>query len=401
MACAQDSGAAYHFACCLSLRDADRTFLGPILDEFSAQDEAALTFLSGYLAGIFDRDSTEWESVLTRLTNQSSVSSRFSDIVIASGLTDSMARMVVAHCRNGAQGVERLDRWWFSPRLQQLSPGVAEELVALQLDDARGTTWGNAVQMCHEYFLENRKGELLPEELVFRLLTSSAMAADRTTHSVAYYWSRLAARFIEQYPARKWEFFRAVLTASASGSSTLLDLNTNQEQVLTSLLQEEPKVAFGIIVDVYNQLSDLESFSLQRWLSDDGHRLIGDERAGPIQYIPTEALYSWVDENVDEHGYWLARMVPKTLDHSIGGRLTRDFIARFGRNRTICSALYARFHSRGWCGNASDHYRKLRDEARGWISGDSNPIVVDWVEDYIDGLTADIDRAELDEERRF
>ena len=53
----------------------------------------------------------------------------------------------------------------------------------------------------------------------------------------------------------------------------------------------------------------------------------------------------------------------------------------------------------GWCGPASDQYRRLRDEARTWLVDEKDVTVRDWIEDYIDGLSHDIDRAEIDEER--
>ncbi|MEX2307559.1 MAG: hypothetical protein WD738_08205 [Pirellulales bacterium] len=173
------------------------------------------------------------------------------------------------------------------------------------------------------------------------------------------------------------------------------------EGILTTILRNDPENAFECIVRVHNESDVLYLFSLEHWLSHGGHRVIGDDSPGPIQHIPAKLLFSWVDADIERRGCWLARTLPKTLDNSVAGRLTRDFVAKYATNRVVCSSLYVNFHSRGWCGNASDHYRTLRDEARDWLVDEKNLNVIRWVEDYIDGLSQSIEQAEIEEEREF
>lgn len=398
----EDSSPAYSFAFRLGKQDPGQALLSTILVHFATQLPAVSTsFLSGYLAAIFNRNVEEWEVVMEHLAENRVTASHFSDLVIASGMSERIAKKVVEQCKSGAQKKERLERWWFANQLDQLSPKVIEQLLMLQLEDGTGRLWSNAVHMCHTYFIEKGAERPLPESLVFRLLTHEAMIDGRVAHSVSYYWSRLAAAFLKQYPGRQWDFFRGVLSAGATEWSALLDLNTNEEQVLTKVLRENPGAAFDCIADVCSEFGDRHSFAIQRWLSSDGHRLIGDDRPGPIQHVPSTKLFDWVDKDVNQHGHWLTQVLPKTLDDTVAGRLTRDFIARYGRDKRISSGLYAHFRSRGWCGNASDHYRALRDEARGWLVDEKNTTVIRWVEDYIEGLTYNIDRAEIEEERRL
>lgn len=120
-----------------------------------------------------------------------------------------------------------------------------------------------------------------------------------------------------------------------------------------------------------------------------------------MQFAPADKVFAWVDENVEERGHWLVNALPKTLDDSPGGRLTRDFVARYGKVPSLASSLWSRFHCRGWSGSASAFYRKLREQAREWLVGEKNQTVVRWIENYIDGLGYDIQRAEIEEERRY
>jgi hypothetical protein len=152
---------------------------------------------------------------------------------------------------------------------------------------------------------------------------------------------------------------------------------------------------------VYRELEKRYACGLAHWLSDGGHQIGGDESAGPIQFVPAKKLFAWVDQDMEERGYWLARILPKTLDTTPAGRLTRAFIAKYGAQRSVSKALWARFHSRGWWGPASEHFRRLRDDARLWLADENDRTVIRWIEDYIDGLSNDIDRAQIEEERRL
>jgi len=393
------SNAAYCFAFRLSQRDLTQRLLDPILSHYAAGSKCETTLLAGYLAGIFARDVRKWETLLEQMADNPSLGECFSDIVIASGISDSMAKMVIVHCRSGKQSIERLERWWFARQLTTLSQETIADLISLHLENPTGRSWSNAVHIYHSFFIEGDKAKILPEEMTFTLLLHSAMGQGFSAHEAGYYWSRIASAFLVQYPARKWDFFRELIRVGAREWRTLSDLNTQGESLVTDLLRQDPERAFSCISEAFEDEQELRSYALSHWLSQGGHRIIGDETPGPIQYIPARTLFSWVDRDVQRHGSWLAQVLPKTLDDSVAGRLTRDFISRYANDRAVCASLNAHMHSRGWCGKASDHYRRLRNEAREWLVDESDLTVIRWIGEYIEGLTYSLDRAQIDEER--
>jgi hypothetical protein len=372
-----------------------------VAHQTAQKEAAAVSFLSGYLNSIFDQNLTEWESVMLSIAENPSIGDRFSDFVIGSGMSDRIAEKVVEQCRSGAQGTERLEHWWSCGRLSKLSVEVIEKLVRFQIGFGSGQLWSKAVHMCHTYFFDKDEAKPLPEKLLFEVLTHERMGDGRTARSASFYWSRLADAFVRQYPSRAWELFRSVLRSAAKDCSLLIDLNTNRDQLLTRLLRQNPEIAWDCITETFRNSGEQHKFALQSWLADGGRHFAGDSVPGPIEHIPATKLFEWVDENVDERGYWLARVVPKTLDMTKAGRLTREFVARYGRHEGVFGTLTAHFYSRGWCGNDSDHYRGLREEAHEWLVGEKDATVKRWIENYIDGLTYQIQRAEIDEERRF
>ncbi|MGO8749978.1 MAG: hypothetical protein ACLQNE_28870 [Thermoguttaceae bacterium] len=275
------------------------------------------------------------------------------------------------------------------------------ELIDLQVTENRPDLWNNAVHMLHAYYLDKEAQRQIPEESTFRVLTSPAMVGERAGNSVSYYWSRLATAFVAKYPGRAWEFFRAILRLGMKQWNLLADLDLFHEPVLARLFKSDPEQAWDCVAEVFPEGEGGSAFGIQHWLGDGGHRLPGDDGPGLIQFAPSGKVFAWVEESVEERGHWLIGALPKTLDKSPGGRLTRDFIARYSKVEPLRSSLWCHFHAQGWCGSASDYYRKLREEAREWLVDEKNQTVIRWIEDYIDGLGYEIQRAEIDEERRF
>lgn len=394
-----ESSSSCYFAHQISVRDPNCRLYELIVSQFTPDRQLGIAFLTGYLAGVFHRNPCEWEERLNELSESAVFANRFSDIVISSGISESMAKKVVEHCRNGRQSTERLERWWFDNQIKTLSHTTIADIIGLHLEAPSQSSWCNAVQTFHTYYMDGEEALQLPEDLTFDLLLHESITNRHGRNNASYYWSRLALAFLNQYPSRKWEFFGRLLKVGSSEWSLLCDLSTFGEPLISDLLREDPEKAFAHIAEVVEDEEQRDGFALGHWLAQGRHHAIGEDDPGPIQYIPSSILFAWVDKDIQRRGAWLAHILPKTLDESVAGRLTRDFIARYGNDRGICASLNAHFNSRGWCGKESDHHRSLRDEARTWLIDERNNNVIRWVEKYIDGLTYSIDRAEIDEER--
>jgi hypothetical protein len=168
---------------------------------------------------------------------------------------------------------------------------------------------------------------------------------------------------------------------------------------MSTLLRESPEECFKCITETLNR-NDRERYGILHWLGD-GRSLGFNSDTGPIHDIPESVLFEWVDSDIEENGQMLCDTLAKTLDGTKQGRLTRNFIARYGSHEPISKALYGRFWSRSWSGSESEMYRRLREEARDWLVGENDKNVRRWVEDFIHYLASDIERAELNEEREF
>lgn len=396
----EDSSPAFCLALRLAHLDPERRFLPMLLQaQESLKEKAAVSFLSGYLASIYEQNAGEWESLILSLAERPFIQTRFADLLISSGMSDAAVRKVVDLCRSEILDAKSLEQWWFRGRLHQISEPLLWDLVNLLLEENRPELWNIAIHMFHTYYLNRDSQRELPNEVTYRILTSPAMLGETRMDSAAYYWSQLAASFVARYGDRTREFFREMLRLGMKQWDLLADLDLSREQVLARIFKSDPEQGWSCIVGVFPDQEE-RAFGIQHWLGS-RRRIAGDESPGLIQFAPADKVFAWVDDGVEERGRWLIGALPKTLDHSPGGRLTRDFIAKYGRVESLSSSLWCRFHSRGWSGSASAFYRRLREQAREWLVGEKNQTVVRWIENYIDGLGYDIQRSEIDEERQF
>lgn len=212
---------------------------------------------------------------------------------------------------------------------------------------------------------------------------------------------RQAIAFLARHPDSSWEFFENVLRLPSDGCDPLEHLDAAEEQVLTMLFKSDPEAAWKIVAAIVAESGCRESWAIQSWLASAGLRSLDEQAPGAIRFAPVEAALAWVGEDVEVRGYWLAGALPRTLDPSPVGRLTREFILRFSENKSVHGSLLTNFlHREGWVGDESEHFRNLRQRALGWLSDERNETVRQWLQRYIEALGVYIDRGRIEEERR-
>ena len=334
----------------------------------------------------------EWEAIVLDLAKDQLFASHFSHIVIQSGMTDAAVLKTIELCESGLLPVEKLKNWCYADAIKAISEPVFHQLIELQLFSRTEEMWENSLQMCNNYYSNERS---LPESLIFRVLCEQKTMSSKIADSAGYCWTELANRFIASYPHRKWDVFKAGLMQE---SSLLGCIEYHKEGFMTQLTADSPSRAWSCIKEVLEELKD-RKWAIASWLSGCMTSTFGHTAFGPIQYISPSELFSWVELDRESRAYWLCQALPQTLNESPSGRLARNFLARFGNDESTYRSFTTRFMNRSWSGNESEHCRELRDEARNWLKGETNKIVVTWIEEYIEALGYDIQRAEIEEER--
>lgn len=142
------------------------------------------------------------------------------------------------------------------------------------------------------------------------------------------------------------------------------------------------------------------AYNIVMWLGD-GNSTHGDA-LGAMRLLDPDDIINWTRENTADCVRLIYHGLPKTLDSSKGGRVTQLFIENFISGNRVEGALVAHFaYSGAWSGPRSAYLRRKRDEARGWLGALNSSQVEKWLTRYIEVLTDDIERAEIEEERGF
>lgn len=391
----ETSNAAFWFAIRLGDNDPDRFLLPLILDAYRKQKRLESNMLlCGYLSSIGRNNLDEWEKIVLELASEQLFASQFADIVVRSGMTDAVVRKVIDLCESGVLAKKTLENWWFTDSLKSISEPVFRQLIEIQIANTSERLWENSLKMCSQYYTDDLA---LPESLIFELLAEPEFNDSRIGDSAGYYRTELATRFVEAYPERKWDVFKGVLFQERR---MLRCIEHGRDGLMAQWVLDDPSEAWACITEVLDKHED-GRWAITSWLSGAMTMGWGESVAGPIQHIPSGEMFSWVDLDRASRSYWLCQAMPKTLNKTLAGRLTRDFIARYCDDESTYRSLRSHFGARSWCGKASDHCRKLRDEAREWLMDERDRVVIGWIEDYIQSLDHEIERAEIEEERDF
>jgi hypothetical protein len=385
----------------LGRRDPAAAWLGPILRAQEAAGAAGTAlFLGGYLAAHFNRDPAWWEATILRLAAVSTLRRLFCEIVFRSGLTERVARHMIELAENREIEVRQFGLWLLGISIHALPPDAVSRLLALLVGDGTEESIALALALCDAYYCHERAGTPLPEEEAFILLTHNALFGERSSalDRFNYHWSKVASRFLDLYAHRALDLLSSALGNCGPSGRTLLSVCSHAGPVLERIVKTSPEESWGRIAAVLRDLDSPLAFHLRHWLAGD-MECGEDDVSGAVMLFPTWCLWDWVDCEPRARARWLAGTLPRTLDQSASGSLTRAFLCRYGGMDEVARDLLLHFAYRGWCGSKSEHLRALRDQARTWRESEEDVQVVAWINQYMRWLDASIEQAQVEEER--
>ena len=368
--------------------------------QLAAGREGTSPFLTGYLAAHFARDPSWWEQAVLRLAREPTLRPLFGELTFRSGLTEAVALHAVEMAERAEIEPQQFRLWRGGRRIRGLLETTVSRLLTALLAENTTESVTVAIELCDAYYCHEEEPAQLPQKLGHDLLTHDALFAERLRHqdASAYHWSRVANRFLDLYPAHALGLLEDVLLRCGEPGSSLLSPGSRAPQVLERIVAENAPGAWDRIAHLVDDVHAPRTWCIQRWLA--GRPGFGEQRAGPIVLFPAEVLWAWADQDLPGRARWLAGTLPRTLDADRHGGLTREFLCRYGDREEISLDLRRHFHySGGWMGSEAEHYRGRREKAQSWLAGETDARVITWLQEYIRWLDADIERADIKEER--
>ena len=286
----------------------------------------------------------------------------------------------------------------FSQNISTLNQGLVKEtLSTLLTSDAKEASF-IALEIADTLYNDKNVIRKMPMDFGFDLLTTPDFFADDLDTMQSYHWGELAKTYITTYPGKALEIFKSIMTHLENWRFMTLKTTNVFHSITEQIAKANPAAAWKIIETLLGDLNTKLAHGILRWLEEE---LSFGEESGirPLTYFPMAAVFKWIDGKPGTRAPAIARAVPKTLDQDGDGVITRELLDHYGHIDHVKSVLDMNFLIGGWSGPASEHHRQKRDEARGWLNGETSHNVIEWLENYIDSLTSKIEREEIREER--
>jgi hypothetical protein len=362
-----------------------------------AHEGARSEFIGGYLSATRARDPTQWEKLILRLLNSSSLSVVGVNCVFRSGVSPNVIRELLALFRKGAIDSRVFSRLGSSAPESDIPEDLVAEVIETLLERKEKQSLAICIEVLDEYYCRKTSHASLPEGLAFKAIQAISETISDRGGMRGFHWHRVASQFRKLYPQRNMDLLSILL--DNVNSLSRLRSNNDASLVADSIVRDRPKDAWKLIAQAIER-NRKKAYDIVMWLGDSGFERNRD--LGAMRLVDPDDVIAWTAAAPDERISLIYHGLPKTLDPSGGGAVTLRFIEVFGDREKVGGALISHFmYGGGWSGPRSAYMSHKRDEARKWLAEAKSPKVQNWLTQYIDALSEDIEGAQIEEERRF
>ena len=234
-------------------------------------------------------------------------------------------------------------------------------------------------------------------QLVFETV-ATFIPNDRNAGSMdGYEWKEVCAKLIKWDPSHALPLLDKLFVEM--GKEYRLSYDTYVGTLASELVFIDPSGAWVLLTKHFEVTLPKWRSDLLSWLKGGFARFDETDARSPIADISIDEILEWIDQDVEVRAALIAHAAPRTLNDAAGGKLTRELLVRYSHVEGVKNGITAIFNSGGWSGPTSLYYKKRRDKFRVWLSAGFQHEVVQWIEEELDSLNQQIERAEIDEER--
>jgi len=387
-----ESGALFSFGLAMCNSDEGYKRLEPLLANGDANNSQCL---GGYLTGLRDCDPAKWQEVLIGLLKSKDTANRGANLIWQSGFDD----QVLNACIDAFEA-----DWIDSGPFRSLCCGMRWQSVSQDALIRLFDLLAGREDQLSAYVLVDLLDQILKEgrwpvgsEFVFKVASASAHFQDRLDTMHSYHWRHVCQKLIAHDPAKAMPLLDVIL--EFMGRNYRLSYDHDVEPIALSLCQIDPASSWKVVSNHLLSVTPKWRFDLFNWLHGGIGGFDGTMTVSPIAEFPLQLILDWIEECPEERAPMIAHCVPRSLDDEFGGALTRALISKYQAIDGVLSSISNIFHSEGWSGPRSQHYRKKRARFRKWLAVGFDARVDFWIENELIGLDAEIESAEISEER--
>ena len=395
----------YKFGEELGKQDGQSALLPILLDaQRNARENASRSFLGGYFRAILDRDPTQWKEQVDVLVKDSKLKPLISWLTHSSGLTDSEGLDLLNRAKNGSIDIKEFGILASRTTIADLSDKVFTQWIEFLLSVGDKSAMSTALRLYHHHYIRRKPQPTLPSDLTFQLLTHPFLfeASDQHRFSTMtdYYWTEIGKVFLHRYPEQSLELVVPILSHFGERGG-LVGIYSKTCSVLDEIMKKHPTEVWESVSKLLeDRKPSSRMIALEHWLREGSLVREGKEA---LTLIPREKIWKWIDEDVEERAwYFTYRLAPKILSvEDWPTSLAREVLVRYGEQKDVRGGLSSNYSTDGWSGPASLHYEKKKQKLLHIKAEEDNENVKCWIDEFVGGLEKEIERARMDEERRF
>jgi hypothetical protein len=400
----REAANGFRFGHMLGTKDETLTFLQMLLDAQRAAGPAGnALFLGGYFRAIREKSIEKWETLLDELADDETLAKIVPELAWRGGfLTDRGARRVLAMARNGVLEADHLQMFTFGSSVAELSEAAFTEWIEFLL--AAGTREAVSIALDLQYFYYCRKESKhpVPKNLTLRLLTAPALfekTESRPKRQMeAYHWTELGKVFVRKFQQESLAIADMMFKHFGEDDTVVEKFHSSSHSVLDEIMKHRPVDGWKAVTKYIGPPVDSRAFYIAHWLRGDVFNNRGE--TGALSLIPLNAIWGWVDEDVAQRASYVASFVPKQLFRRQGEPcLAREMLIRYGDREDVRRRLFANFSSEGWAGPESLHLEAKKRELLEFKREETEGNVRRWIDEYVEALNWQIERARIGEER--
>lgn len=372
--------------------DTDFYWLDRILQALKESGNPSVYFLGGYLFSIKSRNEDLWEGTLERCYTDETLREFSLEIIWRSGANDKVVDIIIRLLTERVVRPPEIKMLIYGAWFRDISGNKFLEFIEeyYKIEDGKYAT--NLLGIIDQYvethsnFISNAK------DIVLNYLTIHEIFEDSDT---LYHWDKLSLKFMEEFNEAISCFLDLVLGILMK--KNYVELEPYIREKFKYFLEKDFENTWDTL-KMALLAYDRCAWSLSNILKGD-YAHSRREKNSLLGFIPEKDLWKWVEESPREAPYILAGMIPLHESEPDLNPLARQLLIKCPTDEDITSALSANWHTEGWVGLRSEHYKNKLEIAEEWIE-DSEPAVSSWARKEVEYLKRGIELAEREEEER-
>lgn len=371
----------------------------------NAGENASSFFLGGYFRALFEDNVAEWEKQLDALVEDTKLNVLIPELTHRSGITDRAGLRLLKLAEGEVIHVNSFAFFFDNRVTDNLSEEIFTKWIAFLVSCSDNAAIPIALKLHYFYYIHGKQEFTLPRDLTFQLLVRPAQfensPPNQMNYMTSHYWTDIANAFLNCYAEKDLEFIEQVIPHFGKEGTIFGTFDTKAFSVLTELAKRHPEQVWKYV----SKRLEERDFFLEKWLKEGEAKdpFSTVDESGVLTLIPREKIWEWIGEDVEDRAWYFAyKLVPKTLStEEWQNSLVRAFLMRYGDREDVRNNLQANYSTEMWTGLRSLHLESKMDKLIRIKAVEDNTNVKRWLNEFIDQLEEDIERARIEEEREF